>query len=403
MSLSIGMTPIMQTIQIDAQPHDGQKEVHRHPARFKVLAAGRRWGKTRLGVNECLDVASKGGRAWWIAPSYKMSEVGWRPLRRMGGKIGANVRKVDRLVELSGGGSVQVRSADEPASLRGEGLDYVVLDEIAYMKEPAWVEAIRPALSDRQGKALFISTPKGRNWFWRLFQRGQEKAEDWQSWSFPTSSNPYIPAEEIDAARQSLPERIFRQEYEAEFIDDAGGVFRRVMAAATAEAQEGAVSGHEYIFGVDWARYNDATVFAVLDATLMQCVYVDRMTNTNYGLQRTRLQALYERFRPGEIVAEINSMGGPQAEALQDIGLPVTEFTTTNASKKEIIDSLAHAFETGALTIIPDPVLIGELQAFEQERTAGGTIRYTAPEGMHDDTVIALALAFSGVGQWMVI
>lgn len=400
--MSTGMT-MAQTVQINADPHSGQAEVHASDARLKVVDAGRRWGKTRMSVLECLDVAGKGGRVWWISPSYKMSEVGWRPLRRMGGKIGAEVRKVDRSIILPGGGEVSVRSADNPDSLRGEGLDLAVFDELAYMREEAWTEAVRPALSDRQGKAIFISTPKGRNWFWRLHQRGMAGDEGWASWTFPTSTNPYIPAEEIEAARRDLPDRIFRQEYMAEFIDDAGGVFRGIMAAAIAPEQSEGDPGHEYIIGVDWARFNDATVFAVFDATLMQCVYIDRMTNTDYGRQRSRLQALYERFEPGEVIAEYNSMGGPQIEALQDLGLPVTEFTTTNASKKEIIDSLAHGFETSALAIIPDPVLIGELQAFEQDRTKGGTITYGAPAGMHDDTVIALALAYSGIGSWTVI
>lgn len=384
-------------IQIDAKPHPGQRAVHSHAARFKILAAGRRWGKTRLGVHECLDVASRGGRAWWVAPSYKMSEVGWRPLRRMASKIGAEIRKVDRIVELPNGGSVQVRSADDPDSLRGEGLDFVVLDECAFMKERAWTEAIRPALSDRQGKALFISTPKGRNFFWRLYQAGIASGEEWMSFRYATRDNPYIPEAEIDAAKANLPERVYLQEYEAEFIDDAGGVFRGVMAAATADEQTARIDGHEYIFGVDWARFNDATVFAVVDATERACVYLDRMTNTDYGLQRTRLQALYERFIPGEVVAEYNSMGGPQVELLQDMGLPVREFTTTNATKKEVIDTLAHAFETGDIRILPDPVLIGELQAFEQDRTPAGNYKYSAPEGMHDDTVIALALAWNGV------
>ena len=128
---------MLTEVRIDVHPHKGQAEVHNSPARFKVLAAGRRWGKTRLGVNECLDVASRGGRAWWVAPSYKTSEVGWRPLRRIGSKIGAEIRKVDRMINLPNGGSVQVRSADDPQSLRGEGLDFVVMDENAFMKEEA--------------------------------------------------------------------------------------------------------------------------------------------------------------------------------------------------------------------------------------------------------------------------
>jgi len=118
-----------QRIEINASPHAGQREVHNDMARFKVLAAGRRWGKTRLGVNECLDVAAGAGRAWWVAPSYKMSEVGWRPLQRIGNQVGAEVRIVDRKVTMPNGGWVQVRSADKPQSLRGEGLDFVVLDE----------------------------------------------------------------------------------------------------------------------------------------------------------------------------------------------------------------------------------------------------------------------------------
>ena len=127
-----------QQIQLNAGPHPAQAEVHRHPARHKVVDAGRRFGKTRLGVMECYDVASQGGRAWWVSPSYKMSEVGWRPIRNLGARIGAEVRKVDRQVNLSNGGSISVRSADDPDSLRGEGLDLVVLDECAFIQGRAW-------------------------------------------------------------------------------------------------------------------------------------------------------------------------------------------------------------------------------------------------------------------------
>ena len=398
---------MLPKIEIEALPHDGQREVHNHPARFKVLAAGRRWGKTRLGVNECLDVAAKGGRAWWVSPSYKTGEVGWRPLRRIAGKAGAEVRKVDRQVVLSNGGTVQVRSADNPDSLRGEGLDFVVLDECAFMKEAAWNEVLRPALADRQGRALFISTPKGRNWFWRLWQFGQRGETGWQSWCFPTSTNPYIPAGEIEAARLNLPERIYQQEYLAEFIDDAGGIFRRVMAAATAEPQERRATvtnergeeedaEHEYTFGVDWGKHNDFTAIAVLDATDKQLVALDRFNQIDYHTQVGRLMAMAERFRPSTIIAERNSMGEPLIEQMQREGLPVQAFTTTNASKQQAIDALALAFERSDITILPDPVLIGELQAFEAHRLPSGLLRYEAPEGMHDDTVIALALAWQG-------
>ena len=199
--------------------HPGQNEVRKDQARFKLIAAGRRWGKTRLGTLLCLEAGLEGGRAWWVAPSYKMGYVGWRGLQRLGQQVrGAKLSLVNRMITTPGGGEVQVRSADDPQSLRGDGLDLVVLDECAYMKEQAWSEALRPSLSDRKGAALFISTPHGLNWFRDLWQRGQDDAfPDWQSWSFKTSDNPFIDKDEIEAARATMLSRIFRQEYEADF------------------------------------------------------------------------------------------------------------------------------------------------------------------------------------------
>lgn len=395
------------TVEIQARPHPGQREVHDHAARFKILACGRRWGKTRLGVNECLDAAAQGRRAWWVSPSYKMSEVGWRPLRQMAARVpGAEIRKVDRAIVLPGGGEVAVRSADNPDTLRGEGLDFVVIDECAFVAEEAWTEALRPALSDRRGRAMFISTPKGHNWFWRAFQAGQDPHNgEWAGWQFPTSSNPYIAESEIEAARLLLPERIYRQEYLAEFIDDAGGVIRNVTAVATASALQQGLPGRQYAMGIDWAYSQDFTVVTVMEMGSAEQVYLDRYNGTDYTLQRQRVMGLAARFKPAVILSEANAMGRPNNEELRRAGLPVQDWTTTNASKAQVIEQLAGAFERGALRILNDPVQIAELQAYEGERLKGGIVRYGAPDGLHDDTVIALALAYhaaqsGGVKVW---
>ena len=379
--------------------HPAQKTVWDEHARFKVLASGRRWGKTLLGSLACVVDGASGGRAWWVAPSYKMAMVGWRTVYRLGRQIpGANIRRGDLLVEMPGGGSVQVRSADDPQSLRGEGLTLAVLDECAFMSEEAWTEALRPALSDRLGGALFISTPKGRNWFWRLFQRGQDDGEpDWRSWRCPTLDNPFIAPSEIEAARRDLPERIYQQEYEAAFLEDAGGVFRRVMEAATLAPQDPA-RGEQYVMGVDWGKSNDFTVLTVMDVTTREVVCMDRFNQIDYAVQRGRLVALAERYRPSVILAESNAMGEPIIAQLQRDGLPVRAFQTTNATKAAIIESLALAFEQGSIKILNDPVLIGELQAYEMNRLPSGMTRYSAPEGLHDDTVMSLALAYEAVG-----
>jgi len=392
--------------RINAKPHPGQLEVHNSQARFKVLSAGRRWGKTRLGVNECLDAAAQGGRAWWVSPSYKTSEVGWRPLRQIARKIpNAEIRLVDRMVTLPNGGFVAVRSADNPDSLRGEGLDFVVMDECAFMQKEAWTEAIRPALSDRQGKALFISTPKGRNWFWENYMRGVNGEEGWQSWTFPTSSNPYIEPAEIEAAKRDLPEMIFRQEYLAEFIDDAGGVFRRVQEAAVLEPRE-YEEGKQYIAGVDVAASVDFTVVTVLDAETKEMVYLDRFNRVDYPVLIDRLEAVYNRYHLTSMVVESNSIGRPVIDELVARGLNIVPFTTTSATKQAIIQNLQAAFENGQILVLNDQILVGELLSFESKRNASGGFSYSAPDGMHDDCVLSLAIAWhgatsAGVILWM--
>jgi phage FluMu gp28-like protein len=233
-----------------------------------------------------------------------------------------------------------------------------------------------------------------------LWQRTQDtKQDEWAGWKLPTSDNPYIPDSEIEAARAGLPERIFQQEYLADFIEDGGGVFRRVAEAATATPVDTGVSGRQYVIGADWARSNDYTVFTVIDTGTNEVVYVDRFNQIDYLIQATRLQALNSRFQPYTIIVEQNNVGVPFIEMLYRLNLPVQPFTTTNATKTQAIDALALAFERGEIRIPNDAVLIAELQAYEMERLPSGLMRYSAPAGMHDDTVMSLALAWQGRGE----
>jgi len=190
-----------------------------------------------------------------------------------------------------------------------------------------------------------------------------------------------------------MPERVFRQEILAEFLENAGGVFRRVLEAATLQPQAPTAHG-QYVMGVDWGKSNDFTVLTVIDVVQREMVAMDRFNQIDYAVQRGRLQALAERYKPTVILAESNSMGEPIIEQLQRDGLPVRGFQTTNATKAAIIEGLALAFERTELRILDDATLVGELQAYEMDKTASGLVRYGAPEGMHDDTVMSLALAW---------
>lgn len=380
--------------------HKAQIEIHDSIARFRVVDAGRRFGKTRLGVWECIEVAVKGGRAWWVAPSYPIAQVGWRPLRRIGAKIpGTDVRYAEMSIVLPNGGEVRVRSADNPDSLRGEGLDFVVLDEHAWMKQEAWTEALRPALSDKLGRALFISTPRGRNFFWEQYQRGVRNDSGYQSFSYPTSSNPYIKASEIEAAKQELPEIIFRQEYMAEFIDDQGGVFRRVQEAARLKSFDAPLPNHQYIAGVDVAASVDFTVVSIMDIATREMVFMDRFNRVDYTVLIDRLDALYGRWKLTTLKIESNSIGQPVIDALKKRGLTVIPFMTTGATKQVIIQNLQAAFENNNIAILNDPILLGELLSFESKRNASGSFSYSAPAGMHDDCVMSLAIALDAVAK----
>ena len=205
--------------------HEKQIEIVENQSRFKVLSAGRRWGKTLLGCWLCIAYALEGKRAWWVAPTYTMALEGWRELRQIAVDYGVIVKEAERTIITPNGGMVSVRSADNPDRLRGAGLDFIVLDECAFIKEQTWTEVLRPTLSDRMGSALFISTPKGYNWFQRLFEDAQNR-EGWATWTFPTSSNPLVPLSELEIAKEEVGSFLYSQEYEAQFVEATGGLIK---------------------------------------------------------------------------------------------------------------------------------------------------------------------------------
>lgn len=159
----------------------------------------------------------------WCAPTYNMARHGWDALRRVGVQIpGAELRLADRELRLPSGGRVLVRSTDRPETMRGHGLDLIVLDEAAWMKPQVWGEVLRPTLADRQGSALFISTPAGiANWLYDLWQKANE--EGWQRWQFPSHTNPNLDPAELEQMRREMTTAAYAQEILAEFIAGGGG------------------------------------------------------------------------------------------------------------------------------------------------------------------------------------
>lgn len=385
--------------QLDAL-HPHQREIATHPARFKVLACGRRFGKTTLAVRLTANSAQKTGLPYaYFAPTYKMLSDVWREMKYTLHDVTARKWEQEHRLELISGGIIDCWSLDNPDASRGRKYAGITIDEAAQIRglEDAWNAVIRPLLTDYKGWALIQSTPRGRNFFWHLYQRGLDPmSPDWQSWSYPTTANPHIDPSEVDAAQQELPELTFQQEYLAEFLEHEGTVFRKIREAATAERAE-KYKGR-FVAGLDWAQQTDFTVMVVMDKEKRQQVDMLRMNQLDWALQRGRIIAMQEKWQCDKIVVELNAIGSPNFEALQRDGLPVVGFTTTAQSKPPLIESLVLAFEREQISVLNDPVLIGELEAYERKvNPITSRSSYSAPEGMHDDTVMALALAWHGL------
>ena len=347
----------------------------------------------------------------WFAPTYKdLAEI-FRDFKlRLGDAADANEQ--EKRIEIYGGGSIDFWSMDDPDSGRGRKYSRVFVDEAAKAAKfrHAWTQAIRPTLTDYGGDAWFGSTPKGLDFFWEIYEYGQSSHPDhqtWASWKMPTSANPTIPnlEREIEEARLTLPEEVFSQEYLAEFIEDSGAVFRRIKEAATATFQEQAKEFHVYHIGVDLAKSKDFTVISVIDCSTGELVYFDRFNQMDYLFQIDKLKVACEWFTPDVVTVEENS-NEALIEMLRrstyrdkrtgsDTNLPIRSFRTTNESKAGIVQALALAFERGEIRILNDRVLIQELLAFSKEKLPiSGQTRYSAPEGLHDDCVMSLCLAW---------
>lgn len=206
----------------------GQVAIASSSARFKVVMCGRRWGKTTLGVWLCVRTALNGGRTWWVAPTYKIAKEGWIILRRLAFQLKSipqlkdiDIREGDKEVVFPGGGSIEIRSSDTEDGLRGAGLDGVVMDEAASQRESAWTEEIRPALVDKRGWCLFIGTPKGNNWFAKMYVRAASNdRSNWKAWKYTTWDNPLIKDEERIELEEEYAGR--PDKYKQEILADIG-------------------------------------------------------------------------------------------------------------------------------------------------------------------------------------
>lgn len=380
-------------------PHPGQMTLHECSARFRVMACGRRFGKTLAATNELAKAALEKPSSlnWWIAPTYRQTEIAFNLLSSALAPVTVEKPNKSKMrLDLINGSTIECRSAERYENMRGDGPAFAVFDEASKTPKAAWTEVVRPALADTQGRAIFISTPWGRDWFWELFMRGQRPDEpDYWSKSFPTSANPFIPKEEIEEARRTLPYHVFAQEFEAVFLDDAATVYRGIEACAIGALAEPKM-GHFYVVGWDVAKYQDYSVFTVIDCNTGQVVAWERFNGIEYQRQIARLAALTQRYNNAHVVMDVTGVGDPILEEVRAQNISVEGYYFTNTSKKELIDRSVVAIERQLVHFPRIDVLLNELKAYSYEITKSRNIIYGAPDGEHDDCVISLALAIYG-------
>lgn len=218
--------------KVNLSLHTKQMEVYRSQTRYRVVVAGRRWGKTALSRVLIIKKAQKKKqKIWYVAPTYKMAkQIMWVDLMdAIPRKWIRKINETSLTVTLINGTRIELKGADKPDSLRGVGIHFLVLDEFQDMQEEVWTLVLRPTLADTGGHAIFIGTPKAYNYLYELYKKGQnpllKAAGEWESWQFPTITSPFIPISEIEAAKKDMDEKSFRQEFEASFETMSGRVY----------------------------------------------------------------------------------------------------------------------------------------------------------------------------------
>ncbi len=369
--------------------HQAQIEIASCESRYRCVAAGRRFGKGVLGISAAFRYASRGGKCRWIAPSYASDsyQAGWRMASTLANQIsGLKIHLQKRQFDFAdlGGGWLQFRTAEEPDSLRGEGIDFVVFDEAAHVDglEEMWEQCVRPSLMDRRGDAWFISTPNGFNYFNNLFLRSRDH-KDWASFQFPTSANPHIAFDEIAELRKSLPALVARQEIDAEFVQLAGALFKRQnIIVLEVEPSINWVRSWDLAFTEkttsDWTAgvrmgVDASGTIVIADVVSGQMEWPDAVrciANTS-KLDGTRVRQGIEC---------VSAQVGVLQTLLRDPLLLAHTFTPIEVHRDKLTRALplVARSEQGKLAIVRGPwnqSFIDELCAF--------------PEGMHDDQVDA--------------
>lgn len=380
-----------------------QQSVFKDTTRFKVVAAGRRCGKSRLSAVSLLIEALNcpdGSAVMYIAPTLGQARtIMWDLLHELGRPVIKSSHVNNLEITLITGKKILVRGADNPDSLRGVSLIYVVMDECAFIKQDIWEKVIRAALSDKKGRALFISTPSGRNWFYDMFNLGQDNQdEEYKSWHFTTQDNETIDPKEIEAAKRTLSSFAFKQEYLSSFDTSGADVFKEEWFKLAEEPAYGS-----YIVAIDLAGFEevgknagaskkrlDETAIAVVKLEDNGNWWVHKIQHGRWDIRETAVNILkvIRDFEPTSIGIERGALKNAVLPYLNDlmrknnIYAHIQDLTHGNKKKTDrVVWSLQGRMEHGRITFNDQE----DWSEFKDQLIMFPTA------GVHDDLVDALS------------
>ena len=380
-----------------------QKEVFNSPARFKIVAAGRRCGKSRLSAITLLIEGlncPEGAAVMYIAPTLGQARaIIWDLIHDLGRQVIKSSHINNLEITLINGRKIMIRGADNPDSLRGMSLTYVVLDEVAFIKQDIWEKVIRASLSDRKGRALFISTPSGRNWFYDIYKLGMDETdEEWRSWHFTTKDNETIDPKEIDAAERTLSSFAFKQEYLSSFDNAGSDVFKEEWFKTGPEPKQGS-----FVVAIDLAGFEDVAKNAAaskkrLDETAIAIVkitdkgdwWVKRIDHGRWDIMKTAVKII-KSIREVQPIATGIEQGALRLAVLpyvsdlmrkNNVYTHISELSHGNKRKVDrVVWSLQGLMEHGRISFNEDE----DWKEFKDQLIMFPTA------GVHDDLVDALS------------
>lgn len=379
-----------------------QKEVYTSDTRFKVIVAGRRCGKSRLSAVSLLVEGLRcpqGSAVMYVAPTQGQArQIIWDLLMELGREVisSSHVNNMD--ITLINGAKIYVRGSDRPDTLRGVSLTYLVLDEVADIKQETWEKVLRAALSDKKGKALFIGTPKGRNWFYDIYNLGlKEEDKEWNSWHFTTKDNPLIDPDEIEGAKKTLSSFAFKQEYEASFDNAGTDTFKEAWLKFGEEPD-----GGNYYIAIDLAGFEnigmsqaskkrlDQTAISVVKVTEDGKWWVNKIEHGRWDIKETcqRIIKNIKEFQPAGVGIERGSLKNAVLPYLSDLMRSnntychIEDLTHGNKKKTErVVWALQGRFEHGKVTLNKDE----DWDEFRDE-----FVMFPTPQ-VHDDLLDSLS------------